>query len=249
MLAGLESNLKLLKLPIMLSRYNETSEMALKNKFSYEEYLHDLCESELESRQNQRVKYLINQAKFPREKLLSDYDFSNINIKQEAINQLCHGGFIEDYTNIIFYGAPGSGKTHLASAIGRELCIKGKKILFLTCCNLIQEFIKAKNNLSLTNYFKKMMCYDLVIIDELGYIPFERGEAELLFQFISDRYERKPLLITTNLAFSQWEKIFKDPIITAAAIDRIIHYSQVFEFKKDISHRTEVAKKRLINKK
>ena len=109
--------------------------------------------------------------------------------------------------------------------------------------------MKAKNNITLVNYFKRMMGYDLIILDELGYIPFERGEAELLFQFISDRYEKKPLLITTNLTFSEWDKVFKDPIITSAAIDRLIHYSQVFEFVKDVSYRTEVAKNRLKNKK
>lgn len=247
--AGLESNLKLLRLPAMLSGYQETSEIARKSKFSYEEYLYTLSNKEQEARLNQRVISLLKQARFPKEKLLSDYDFSKINIKQEAINQLCHGYFIDDYTNIIFYGAPGSGKTHLASAIGRELCIKGKKVLFQTCCTLVQELVKAKNNVTLVNYFKRMMGYDLIILDELGYIPFERGEAELLFQFISDRYEKKPLLITTNLTFSEWDKVFKDPIITSAAIDRLIHYSQVFEFVKDVSYRTEVAKNRLKNKK
>ena len=188
--AGLESNLKLLRLPAMLSVYQETSEIARKGKFSYEEYLYTLSSKEQESRLNQRVINLLKQAKFPKEKVLSDYDFSKI--KQEAINQLCHGHFIDDFTNIIFHGAPVSGKTHLASAIGRELCIKGKKVLFQTCCNLVQKLVKSKNNLTLTNYFKRMMGYDLIIIDELGYIPFDRGEAELLFQFISDRYERKP---------------------------------------------------------
>ena len=176
---GLESNLKLLRLTTMLSEYQNTADVGRKSKFSYEEFLFTLSKSEHDARFNQRVSVLLKQAQFPKQKTISNYDFSRSNINQESINQLCHGNFIEEYTNIIFYGTPGSGKTHLASAIGRELCIKGKKVLFQTCCILVQELMKAKSNLTLTNYFKKMLGYDLIIIDELGYIPFERGEAEL----------------------------------------------------------------------
>ena len=140
---------------------------------------------------------------------------------------------------------PGSGKTHLAIAIGRELCLKGYKILFSTGCELTQNLVKAKNNLTLTNFFKKMTFYDLVIIDELGYIPFEKTESDLLFQFISDRYEKKSILITTNLAFSEWDTLFQDKMIATAAIDRLVHHSQIFNFERDESHRTETAKKRL----
>ena len=130
-------------------------------------------------------------------------------------------------------------------AIGRELCLKGIKVLFHTGCSLVQELVKAKNNLTLTNYFKKLMAYDLVIVDELGYIPFEKTEGDLLFQFISDRYERKSLLITTNLAFSEWENVFKNKMIATAAIDRIVHHSQIFKFEKEKSFRAEEAKKKL----
>ena len=168
-----------------------------------------------------------------------------VEISRESIIQLAHGNFLSDANNVIFFGTPGSGKTHLASGIGRELCLKAFKVLFYTGCSLIQDLVKAKNNLTLTNFFKRLMAYDLVIIDELGYIPFERAEGDLLFQFISDRYERKSILITTNLAFSEWDILFKNKMVATAAIDRLVHHSQIFKFEKENSYRAEEARKRL----
>ena len=242
--AKLDSSLKSLRLPTFLSQYNEYARNALDEQYSYEQFLFSLAHKELEQRSANRVKYLINQAKFPKVKMLSDYDFSQVEIKQDAINQLCQGYFLKDTENIIFYGNPGTGKTHLAMAIGRELCLKSFKVIFFTACELIQHLVKAKNNLTLSKYFKRMMGYDLVIIDELGYIPFSKSESDLLFQFISDRYERRSVLITTNLAFSEWDTVFQDAMLASAAIDRIVHYSQIFKFDQDSSYRTEVAKKR-----
>ena len=243
--ARLDTSLKNLRLPTILSEYSELAMMALEGKYSYEQYLLSLSRREVEQRFNNRVRYLLKGAKFPKIKTIDEYDFSKAEISEEAISQLCHGNFLGDYNNVIFFGTPGSGKTHLAMGIGRELCLKGYKVLFHTGCSLIQELVKAKNNLTLTNLFQKLMAFDLIIIDELGYIPFEKTEGDLLFQFISDRYERKSILITTNLAFSEWDTLFKDKMVATAAIDRLVHYSQIFKFEKDQSYRAEAAKKRL----
>lgn len=243
--ASLDSSLKNLRLPAILLAYDNYAKIALEEKYSYEQYLLALSKKEVEERFNNRIKYLIKQAKFPKQKTIDEYDFKKIDISKESIIQLSHGNFLSDASNIIFFGVPGSGKTHLAMGIGRDLCLKGHKVIFHTGCSLIQELVRAKNNLTLTNYFKKMMAYDLVIIDELGYIPFDKTEGDLLFQFISDRYERKSLLITTNLAFSEWETLFKDKMIATAAIDRLVHYSQIFKFENVPSFRVEEAKKRL----
>ncbi|MCK5884439.1 MAG: IS21-like element helper ATPase IstB [Bacteriovoracaceae bacterium] len=243
--ASLDTSLKNLRLPTILSEYGELAMMALEEKYSYEQYLLSLSKREVEQRFNNKVKHLLKSAKFPKLKTIVEYDFTQVDISKEAIHQLCHGNFLGDYNNVIFFGTPGSGKTHLAMGIGRELCLKGYKVLFHTGCSLMQELVKAKNNLTLTNFFKKLMAYDLIIIDELGYIPFEKTEGDLLFQFISDRYERKSILITTNLAFSEWDSLFKDKMVATAAIDRLVHYSQIFKFDKDQSYRAEAAKKRL----
>lgn len=245
--ATLECNLKELRLSRILETYSEAAKLALEERYSYEHYLHYLSGKEVEYKFNNRVRALIQAAKFPKVKTLDSYDFGQVNIPKENIIEMSHGNFLSDHTNIIFFGSSGAGKTHLALAIGRELCIRGKKVKFYTGCELVQELVKAKNNLTLTNYFKKLLAYDLIIIDELGYIPFGKNEAELLFQFISDRYEKKSLLITTNLAFSEWEKVFIDPMVTVAAIDRLIHYSKVFQFKtgKDESFRAQEAKRKL----
>lgn len=244
--ANLECNLKALKLSSMLANYNEVARVCVNEQYSYEHYLLQLAQKELEQRQANRVRYLLKQAKFPKVKTISEFDFTRVELQQESILQLCHGNFLQDYQNILFYGRSGVGKTHLAMAIGRELCINGFKVVFFTGCELVQQLVKAKNNLTLSQYFKKLLAYDLVIIDELGYIPFERSEGDLLFQFISDRYERKSLMITTNLTFSEWDVLFKDKMVATAAIDRLVHHSQIiaFESKQKESYRTEMAKKR-----
>jgi DNA replication protein DnaC len=245
---NLDQNLKSLRMPAILKNYSRLASLALEEKLSYEQYLFKLTSKEVEDRFSNRVNYLLKGAKFPKTKTLDDFSFTGYEFTKESVLELCRGHFLSDHINLILFGTPGSGKTHLAMAIGRELCIKGKKILFHTGCSIIQELVKAKNSLTLTNYFKKMSMYDLVIIDELGYIPFEKSEADLLFQFISDRYEKKSLLITTNLAFSEWDKVFKDQMVANATIDRLIHYSVVFKFQKEVSYRTEQAKKKIVKK-
>lgn len=247
--ASLEMNLKELNLKMILQNYIKVAREVLEDNLSCEQYLHRLTADEMLFRQNKRIKELLKRAKFPKDKTLAEFNFGMLtNLKKESVLEIKEGHFLSDHTNLIFYGGPGVGKTHLSIGIGRELCLKGYKVIFFTGCSLVQELNRAKNNLTLTNFFKRMRAYDLVIIDELGFIPFEKTEGDLLFQFISDRYERGSILITTNLAFSEWDKVFKDKITTGAAIDRLIHHSQIFELKDEKSFRTQEAKKRLQGK-
>lgn len=247
--ASLEMGLKELRLPVFMREYQPVAKEVLEGNMSCEQYLGVLVEREVEQRRNNRIKTLLKQAKYPVEKSLTDFDFTALkSVKKQSILELCEGSFLNEKANLVFYGGPGTGKTHLAIAIGRELCLRGKSVLFFTGCSLVQELSKASNNLTLTNFFRRMARYDLIIIDELGFIPFEKNQGDLLFQFISDRYEKGSLLITTNLAFKEWDKIFMNAVTASAAIDRLIHHSYIFEFKEEKSYRTKVAQKRLQNK-
>lgn len=131
--------------------------------------------------------------------------------------------------NILAFGNPGSGKTHLLCAIGQELIRKGKTVYFVTCSLLVQDLLKAKEALELRRALKKLSKYDVLIIDDIGYVQQDRAEIEVLFTLLADRYERGSVMISSNLPFSKWERIFKDPIVTAAAIDRLVHHSVILE--------------------
>ena len=158
------------------------------------------------------------------------------------LNVLADGSFLNRSENILAFGNPGSGKTHLLCAIGHALIEQGKRVLFISCSQLVQDLLIAKKELELTKKLKKLSLFDAVIIDDIGYVQQSREEMEVLFTFLADCYERSSLLITSNLPFSKWEQIFKNPMTTAAAIDRLVHHSVILELNIE-SYRMEQAKK------
>jgi DNA replication protein DnaC len=158
------------------------------------------------------------------------------------VRSLLEGSFVDHKENILAFGNPGSGKTHLLCAIGQELIRKGRKVYFTPCSLLVQELLRAKKELDLSRFLKKLSRYDALIIDDIGYVQQDRSEMEVLFTLLADRYERGSVMITSNLPFSKWEQIFKDPMVTAAAIDRLVHHSVILELNIE-SYRMEVAKK------
>ncbi len=238
----LELNLKQLKLQSFIENYQGQAKQALENQYSYAAYLSVLTEFEIIRRTNAIIKSRLQEAKFPITKTLDTFDFTQTNIDKEAIFQLVDGNFTHSAKNIIFFGSCGTGKTHLAIAIGRQLCLKKYKVYFNNICNFINLLQEANQNLMLNKFFKKLEKYDLIILDELGYVPFEKQATDLLFQFFAQQYERRSLMITTNLAFSQWDQIFKDKQTTVAAIDRLVHHSYVFQFNSE-SYRLKESKK------
>lgn len=244
----LVSNLKQLHLHEIATQYFEISKIAEKDRKTYEQYLAKLVEVELAAKHKQKVDRLLKEAKIPLYKSLDAYNFDvRKGITAKQINRLATGDFIKSAGNVVFYGGFGVGKTHLAIALTGKLCEAGFRCLCASTHGLIGQLLMAKRDLNLASLFKRLDKYDLIYCDELGYVPHDQDGADLFFQLISQRSERKSMLITTNLTYSEWDKVFLNLKTTAAAVDRIIHNCETFNIEGD-SWRGMEAKKRLMIK-
>jgi DNA replication protein DnaC len=237
--------LKELRLPTVLSCYEQQAEEARREHLSYEQYLGELMEREREARREKRIARLLRESRLPLEKNLECFDRSRLPAKVDAqLSVLLNGSFLDRAENVLAFGNPGSGKSHLLCALGQELVYQEHRVYFRPCELLVQDLLKAKRDLDLARVLKRLRKYEALIIDDIGYIQQNREEMEVLFTLLSDRYERASVLLTSNLAFSDWEKIFKDPMTTAAAIDRVVHHSIILELNIP-SYRLEEAKRRM----
>ncbi len=237
--------LKQLHLPTMRECYLEQADMARQESLSYEAYLLELVEREREVRWQNRIARLTKGSKLPLEKTLESFDRKRLPKKVDnQVSTLLEGSFTDRSENVLAFGNPGSGKTHLLCAIGHELIQKGQRVLFTQCSLLVQNLLIAKRDLELPKLLKRLSKYDVLIIDDIGYVQQSREEMEVLFTILADRYERGTVMITSNLPFSKWEKIFKDPMVTAAAIDRLVHHSVILELNLP-SYRLEKSKKEI----
>lgn len=226
--------------------YAEQAGRASKDSLSYEQYLFNVVDQECETRRNRRIERLLRESHLPLEKNIDAFDKSRLPKKViHQVNTLLDGEFLGHKENILVFGNPGSGKTHLVCALGHELIYKGKSIYFTTCAILLQELLLAKKELKLPRVLKKINKYDAIIIDDIGYVQQDKEEMEVLFTLLAERYERGSVMITSNLPFSKWEKIFKDPVMTTAVIDRVVHHSVILELNIP-SYRMDQAKKRKI---
>lgn len=244
----LEKKIKLLmkdlRLSSMKNYYKDALNRATQNEHSYEEFLLELLHHEHDERFNKRISRLLKESRLPLEKTLELYDFKRIPMAAtQKAKALLQGDFLERKENVLVFGNPGSGKTHLLCGIAHELILNNKRILFSTCSQFVQELLVSKRELTLNKTLKKLSKFDAVIIDDIGYVQHNKTEMEVLFTFLADRYERASIMLTSNLPFSKWEKIFKDPMITAAAIDRLVHHSVIIELNVE-SYRLEAAKKK-----
>jgi len=207
-------------------------------------FLHELCVRESEHRDQVKRERLIRASKLPRHKLLSDFTINRIpGLSPALIDRLATGDFMDKPENILIFGNPGTGKTHLSIGLAREWCLMGRKVLFKGAAQLVEELRQAQNNTGLHRFMTQLDRVECLIIDDISYIPFQREETDVLFQLINHRYERKSLLITSNLAFSQWKTIFHDEMATTALIDRLVHHAEILELNAP-SYRAEIAKGR-----
>ena len=227
---GLPILLRRLKLPSFVAAYDDAARQAEREGWSFEGYLRHLVELEIAERERRRLERNLKRAGLPGEKTLATLNVKRLPRRiQTQLPALCEGGFVERAENLLAFGLPGRGKTHLVAAIGHELLARGYRVLFQSAFSLVQLLLLAKKEFLLERQLKRLDGFDVVIIDDIGYIQQSREEMEVLFTFLSERYERRSVVITSNLVFSQWDKIFKDPMTTAAAIDRVVHHSIILE--------------------
>lgn len=243
--ASTEVLLRSLCLTTMLEHYEEVARKAENEDWDHVRYLRNLCEVELAERANRRVARRLKQSGLPDGKTMDTLDQRELPLKvRRQIPRLLEGDFVERAENVLAFGLPGRGKTHLLSAIGRELIVSQDcRVLFRKTYHLVQQLLAAKRDLKLESVLKKLDRFDVVVLDDIGYVQQDREEMEVLFTFFSERYERKSVMITSNLVFSEWDKIFKDPMTTAAAIDRLVHHSIILELDNE-SYRAKQARKR-----
>ena len=233
--------LRSVNLPSCAMHYQEVAQRAESEGWNLTRYLHHLLELEIEGRRLRKIERLLKASRLPSGKTLGTLDVSRFSAKvRRQLPTLCEGHFLKRSENILTFGLPGRGKTHLVSAIGHELLQKGHSVLFTPAYRLVQSLLAAKRDLALEREMRRLDRFEAVIIDDIGYVQQQQEEMEVLFTFLAERYERKSVLITSNLVFSQWDKIFKDPMTTAAAIDRIVHHCTILELGGS-SYRTDNA--------
>jgi DNA replication protein DnaC len=230
-------------LPAIRDEYESAAQQARQESSSYESYLWVLAEREREARRANRIERLLRDSKLFLEKSLSTLDLKRLPQKAaQQVRALLEGDFVDRRENVLIFGNPGSGKTHVACALGQEMIRAGRRVLFATCGLMVQDLLAAKRDLKLRGFLKKISRYHVMILDDIGYVQYSREEMEVLFALLAERYERGSVVLTSNLPFSGWEAIFKDPMTTAAAIDRLVHHSVILELNVP-SYRAEQAKK------
>ncbi len=222
--------MRALKLPSFARYAEEVAQKAEREGWTFGRYLHHLAELEVHERRRRRIERYQRDSDLPGEKTLATLTRGRVPVKvAKMLPTLCEGAFVERGDNLLAFGLPGRGKTHLVCAIGHELIQRGYRVLFTPTFALVQRLLAAKRDLRLEKELAVLDGFDAVILDDIGYVQQSREEMEVLFTFLAERYERKSVIITSNLVFSEWDRIFKDPMTTAAAIDRIVHHSVILE--------------------
>jgi len=229
---GLAVLLRSFRLPTMAAIWEESVTRAERENWGYKRLLQHLCESEEQDRRERKMDRLLKESGLPNGKTLGSLDEKKLPAKiRRLLPTLLEGQFVDRAENILAFGLPGRGKTHFLAALGRELVLRHRyPVLFVPTFKLVQQLLLAKRELRLDKELKRLDRYAVVVCDDLGYVQQDRQEMEVLFTFLAERYERRSVLISSNLVFSKWDQIFKDPMTTMAAIDRLVHHAMILDF-------------------
>jgi DNA replication protein DnaC len=219
-------------LPTFAARFAEMLQLAEAQNWGYRRLLLQLCEAEAADRRERKRQRLLRESRLPSGKTMGNLDEAQLPARvRRQLPTLLEGGFIDRAENLLAFGLPGRGKTHFLCALGRELILRhGRAIYFTPTFKLVQQLLAAKQELKLDAALKKLDRFEAIILDDLGYVQQSREEMEVLFTFLADRYERRSVLLSSNLVFSKWDQIFKDPMTTMAAVDRLVHHAIILEF-------------------
>jgi len=219
-------------LPTMAARCAEMMESAESQNWGYRRLLVELCEAEAADRRERKRERLLRESGLPKGKTLGNLEEAQLPDKvRRQLPTLLEGGFVERAENLLVFGLPGRGKSHFLAALGRELVLRhGLAVCFTPTFKLVQQLLAAKKELRLDGLLRKLDRFDAVILDDLGYTQQSREEMEVLFTFLAERYERRTVMVSSNLVFSKWDQIFKDPMTTMAAVDRLVHHAIILEF-------------------
>jgi len=227
----LDTYLKHLRLPTFLRQHRQVAQDALRQQLSYDRFLLALAEQELAHREKNQQTRCIQAARFPALKELTDFDFACLTSPTKAtVLDLAQGAYLTKAEPILLVGNPGLGKTHIATALALSACRQGRHVRFFNAAGLVNEMLQLQDKLQLPRFFASLLKQHVVVIDELGFIPFGPTGAQLMFQLCSTLYERVTLIITTNLRFADWTQVFGDERLTAALLDRLTDRAHILEF-------------------
>ena len=236
------SLLRTLNLSQMAVRFEDVAVRAVREGRSHEAFLHELARLECEHRTEQRRQRRTRESGLPLEKTFRTFQVAALGPRlSQQLEQVRQGTFVADAINIVAVGAPGTGKSHVAAALGHELIALGHTVYWSSTAAVVQRLLAAKRDLRLPQELAKLDRFACLILDDIGYVQHDRDEMEVLFTLLAERYERRSVILTTNLAFSAWERIFKDPMTTLAAIDRVVHHSVILDMMGLTSYRAKEA--------
>ena len=238
----LTSQLRSLKLSTMAESFSDIALKAVRNGLSHEAYLHELVRLECEAREQRRRARLLQESSLPREKSFRTLQLGAFPpLIRQQIERLRSGAFVQQAINVVVVGKPGAGKSHLLASLGQAMVEQGYAVLWRSTAQLMQRLLAAKRDLRLPQELAKLDRYACLILDDIGYVQHDQDEMEILFTLLSERYERKTVMISTNLVFSEWTRIFKSPMTTMAAIDRVVHHCVIVDMMAVDSYRAKEA--------